>query len=129
MTFSGATSGGAHMVMSFTAPRSCVDPYLEAHGVNLERALTWPAPADDRDGDIVIPRDAPVFTAKAMEQFGITLDPKKTYSYYPGFTTPKEAKFTVLLVPRRDKVGVYMASTYPGWVRGGGLQPTSTPSR
>ncbi|MGW4162830.1 hypothetical protein [Streptomyces sp. NPDC004788] len=120
MTFSGSTdSSDIHLAMSFAVSRPCAEQYLKTHGVDLDVRLAWPG-GEVKDGNVAIRPTDPPFSADAMEQFKLSLDPKKTYDVYLGFRTPKEAEFKVLLVPSKDKVGLYMEATSLGCVRGSG---------
>ncbi|MCC0094433.1 hypothetical protein K7B10_06450 [Streptomyces flavotricini] len=82
--------------------------------MDLERPIYWPGSGQTKvDGTPISPTEPP-FTADAMKQFKLELDPNKRYETDIGFVTPKRAEFDVLLVPQGEQVGVCMECVVSG---------------
>lgn len=114
-TFSGQTSWpGPSLVLSFKAPKDCVNQYLKDHEADVTNPIQWPGSAESTMGDVKLSPTRPPFEDASMKQFHLELDPGKKYEIFTGFRTPKEAEFRVLLVPDGDDVTAYMESTTTG---------------
>ncbi|MET9701225.1 hypothetical protein ABZY31_30520 [Streptomyces sp. NPDC006529] len=87
-TFSGQTSWpGPSLVLSFKAPKDCVNQYLKDHEADVTNPIQWPGSAESTMGDVELSPTRPPFEDASMKQFHLELDPGKKYEIFTGFRT------------------------------------------
>ncbi len=104
----------AHMETHFTVPKACMDDYLRGYGVDLAKPWsTWPSGGYGQQGNVVTTPTDPPFTDSVMKQFGLKLDPGRTYPIH-RFTTSYGSQFEVLLDEQGGTTRAYMVTAWGG---------------
>lgn len=101
--------------MSYTVPKSCMDAYLAARGVDpaANPVNTWPRNGTTIMGDQVIKPTDPPFAPNTMRRFKLRLDASRTYPKH-SFETPYGSRFTVLLDEQGDTTTAYLITAFGG---------------
>ncbi|MCT9094355.1 hypothetical protein N4G70_36815 [Streptomyces sp. ASQP_92] len=103
-----------HMLLRFTAPKVCVEQYLDDHGVSRDNPLHWPTGESGTFGDQKVSPTDPPFQPQSMKDFKLKLDPEKRYDLYNDFKTPTGAVFLVLVDPQGEQSTIYLDSVSLG---------------